>query len=104
MATIAAALRAPLRGGRTTPASTRGRPSARAAAAARPGRAATTMAVWSPTAGKKFANVEEAVKSGLLQGCPPFPDGVDAFGFFNGIDEAEAQRFADVEITHGRVA
>lgn len=105
MATIAA-LRAPLRGGRTTPTSTRGRPGARtAAAAARPGaRVATTMAVWSPTAGKSFANVEEAVKSGLLQGCAPFPDGVDAFGFFNGIDEAEAQRFADVEITHGRVA
>ena len=35
---------------------------------------------------------------------PPFPDGVDLFGFFNDIKQTEAQRYADVEITHGRVA
>jgi len=38
------------------------------------------------------------------QGCAPFGSGIDAFGFYNNIDQAEAQRFADVEITHGRVA
>ena len=38
------------------------------------------------------------------QGCAPFGNGIDAFGFYNNIDQAEAQRFADVEITHGRVA
>lgn len=56
------------------------------------------------TTGKKFADIGAAVKSGLVQGCPPFPNGVDLFGFFNSIDEAEAQRYADVEVTHGRVA
>ena len=35
---------------------------------------------------------------------PPFPEGIDAFGFFNDIQQTEAQRYADVEITHGRVA
>ena len=39
-----------------------------------------------------------------MQGCPPFAEGIDLFGFFKNIDEAEAQRYADVEITHGRVA
>ena len=38
------------------------------------------------------------------QGCAPFPKGIDALGFFRNIDQAEAQRYADVEITHGRVA
>jgi len=54
--------------------------------------------------GKKYADIKEAVKSGAVAGCAPFPEGVDAFGFFNGIDAREAQRYADVEITHGRVA
>ena len=56
------------------------------------------------TAGKKYADIKAATKAGLVQGCAPFPEGVDFFGFFNGIDEAEAQRYADVEITHGRVS
>ena len=55
------------------------------------------------TAGKKYADIKAATSAGLVQGCAPFPEGVDFFGFFNGIDEAEAQRYADVEITHGRV-
>merc|ERR1711906_78846 len=37
-------------------------------------------------------------------GSAPFEDGIDLFGFFKNIDQAEAQRYADVEITHGRVA
>jgi len=56
------------------------------------------------TAGKKFTDIKEAVKSGAVAGCAPFPEGVDAFGFFNGIDAREAQRYADVEITHGRIS
>jgi hypothetical protein len=51
--------------------------------------------------GKKFANLKEAVDAGLLKGCAPFPDGIDAFGFYNGISTSDAQRYADVEITHG---
>ena len=54
--------------------------------------------------GKKYADIKAATKAGLVRGCAPFPEGVDFFGFYNGIDEAEAQRYADVEITHGRVA
>ena len=42
--------------------------------------------------------------AGLIQGVAPFPEGIDVFGFFNDIDQAEAQRYADVEITHGRLA
>ena len=56
------------------------------------------------TAGKKFTDIKAATKAGIVQGCAPFPEGVDFFGFYNGIDEAEAQRYADVEITHGRLA
>jgi len=56
------------------------------------------------TAGKKFTDIKAATKAGIVQGCAPFPEGVDFFGFYNGIDEAEAQRYADVEITHGRVS
>jgi len=54
--------------------------------------------------GKKYADIKEAVKAGAVAGCAPFPEGVDAFGFFNGIEAREAQRYADVEITHGRIA
>ena len=35
--------------------------------------------------GKKYADIKEAVKSGAVAGCAPFPEGVDAFGFFNDI-------------------
>ena len=56
------------------------------------------------TAGKTFSDISAAVDAGLVKGCAPFEDGLDAFGFFNNIDQAEAQRYADVEITHGRVA
>ena len=56
------------------------------------------------TAGKKFTDIKAATKAGIVQGCAPFPEGVDFFGFYNGIDESEAQRYADVELTHGRVA
>eukprot|EP00227_Mantoniella_beaufortii_P008275 CAMPEP_0197589596 /NCGR_PEP_ID=MMETSP1326-20131121/10489_1 /TAXON_ID=1155430 /ORGANISM="Genus nov. species nov., Strain RCC2288" /LENGTH=288 /DNA_ID=CAMNT_0043154549 /DNA_START=68 /DNA_END=934 /DNA_ORIENTATION=+ len=54
--------------------------------------------------GDTFADVQEAVECGLIQGCAPFEDGIDLFGFYNGIDQSQAQRYADVEITHGRVA
>lgn len=47
------------------------------------------------TAGKKYVDIKEAVKAGAVQGCAPFPEGVDFFGFYNGIDQKEAQRFAD---------
>jgi hypothetical protein len=49
-----------------------------------------------PKAGQKYANVAAAVDAGLIQAVAP--------GFFNDIDQAEAQRYADVEITHGRLA
>lgn len=52
---------------------------------------------------KTYANIQEATAAGLVQGVAPFPEGVDLFKFFNGITEAEAKRYADVEITHGRV-
>uniref|UniRef100_A0A7S0X9S4 Chlorophyll a-b binding protein, chloroplastic n=1 Tax=Mantoniella antarctica TaxID=81844 RepID=A0A7S0X9S4_9CHLO len=55
-------------------------------------------------AGSTYKDLNAAVKAGLVQGCAPFGNGIDAFGFYNNIDQAEAQRFADVEITHGRVA
>jgi hypothetical protein len=57
-----------------------------------------------PTGGKKYADIKAATKAGIVAGVAPFPEGVDVFGFFNDIDEREAQRYADVEITHGRVA
>jgi hypothetical protein len=56
------------------------------------------------TPGKSYKNLKAAVDAGLVAGTAPFSDGIDAFGFFNGIDESKAQRYADVEITHGRVA
>jgi len=52
---------------------------------------------------KTFPDIKAAVAAGAVQGCAPFPEGVDFFGFYNGISEKEAQRYADVEITHGRV-
>ena len=55
------------------------------------------------TPGRQFNSLANAVNAGLVRGCPPFPDGVDLFGFFNDIKQTEAQRYADVEITHGRV-
>ena len=66
-------------------------------------KAATTGSVKIQP-GKKYADIKEAVKAGAVAGCAPFPEGVDAFGFFNGIEAREAQRYADVEITHGRIA
>lgn len=45
--------------------------------------------------GKKFTDIKAAVAAGAVQGCAPFPEGVDLFGFYNGIDEKEAQRYAD---------
>ena len=66
-------------------------------------KAATTGSVKIQP-GKKYADIKEAVKAGAVAGCAPFPEGVDAFGFFNGIEAREAQRYADVEITHGRIS
>ena len=57
-----------------------------------------------PRAGQTYANIGAAVDAGLVQGVAPFEEGIDLFGFFNNIDQAEAQRYADVEITHGRLA
>ena len=74
------------------------------AMAKRPAVKATAAKPKPVTPGKTLGDVREAVSAGLVQGCSPFPDGVDLFGFFKNIDEAEAQRYADVEITHGRVA
>lgn len=45
--------------------------------------------------GKKFTDIKAAVTAGAVQGCAPFPEGVDFFGFYNDISEKEAQRFAD---------
>ena len=70
-----------------------------ASASRRPSVKTTTV-----TAGLQFNRLQDAVRAGLVQGCPPFPEGIDAFGFFNDIQQTEAQRYADVEITHGRVA
>ena len=53
-------------------------------------KAATTGAIKIQP-GKKYADIKEAVKAGAVAGCAPFPEGVDAFGFFNGIDAREAQ-------------
>ena len=64
----------------------------------------TGVAAAVPRAGQTYANVGAAVDAGLIQGVAPFEDGLDLFGFFNDIDQAEAQRYADVEITHGRLA
>ena len=66
-------------------------------------KAATTGSVKIQP-GKKYADIKEAVKAGAVAGCAPFPEGLDAFGFFNGIEAREAQRYADVEITHGRIS
>ena len=63
-----------------------------------------TRAFPGVTPGRQFNSLANAVNAGLVRGCPPFPDGVDLFGFFNDIKQTEAQRYADVEITHGRVA
>ena len=54
--------------------------------------------------GARYDDLQSAVNAGLVVGCPPFIDGIDVFGFFNDIKQTEAQRYADVEITHGRVA
>ena len=56
------------------------------------------------TPGRQFASLADAVNAGLVRGCAPFPDGIDLLGFFEDIKQTEAQRYADVEITHGRVA
>lgn len=55
------------------------------------------------SSGKSYKDIEAATKAGLVAGCAPFPEGVDLFGFFNGLSEDEAKRYADVEITHGRI-
>ena len=69
-------------------------------------KGSTKARASSPTVGpgSQYNDLSKAVQAGLVQGCPPFPDGIDAFGFFNDISQTEAQRYADVEITHGRVA
>ena len=51
-----------------------GKPTARAAAAG----------VF--TKGKKYANIQEAAAAGLKGATAPFPEGLDALGFCNGID------------------
>ena len=77
---------------------------AMASSGKRPTVRATATKTGVATSGKTFTDIGAAVQSGLVQGCDPFPEGIDLFGFFKNIDEAEAQRYADVEITHGRVA
>ena len=68
------------------------------------GKKAGGVAAAVPRAGQTYADVGAAVDAGLLQASAPFEDGIDLFGFFKNIDQAEAQRYADVEITHGRLA
>lgn len=58
----------------------------------------------SKTKATKFANVSEAVKAGALAPVAPFPEGLDVFGFCNGVDAKTLQRFKEAELTHGRVA
>eukprot|EP00740_Mantoniella_antarctica_P010715 CAMPEP_0181377652 /NCGR_PEP_ID=MMETSP1106-20121128/18013_1 /TAXON_ID=81844 /ORGANISM="Mantoniella antarctica, Strain SL-175" /LENGTH=75 /DNA_ID=CAMNT_0023496405 /DNA_START=51 /DNA_END=274 /DNA_ORIENTATION=+ len=43
-------------------------------------------------AGTNYKNLKAAVDAGQVQGCAPFGSGIDAFGFYNNIDQAEAQR------------
>ena len=57
--------------------------------------AAAKTAPVKATAGKKYQDIGAAVKAGAVQGCAPFSEGVDFFGFYNGIDQKEAQRYAD---------
>ena len=68
-----------------------GKPTARAAAAG----------VF--TKGKKYANIQEAAAAGLKGATAPFPEGLDALGFCNGIDGGSLQRYREAELTHGRV-
>ena len=68
------------------------------------GKKAGGVAAATPPAGQTYADIGAAVDAGLLQASAPFEDGIDLFGFFKNIDQAEAQRYADVEITHGRLA
>ena len=68
------------------------------------GKKAGGVAAAVPRAGQTYADIGAAVDAGLLQASAPFEDGIDLFGFFKNIDQAEAQRYADVEITHGRLA
>ena len=63
----------------------------------KPAAAAKTTGARKSTFGKKFTDINAAVKAGAVQGCAPFPEGVDFFGFYNSIDEKEAQRYADGE-------
>jgi len=65
-------------------------------------KAATTGKVKTSQS-KTYKDLGAAVKAGLVSGTAPFPEGIDAFGFFNGISEGEAKRYADVEITHARI-
>jgi len=51
----------------------------------------------------RYSDLGEAVQDGLVQGVAPFPEGIDAFSFFKDISKDEAKRYADVEITHGRI-
>ena len=59
--------------------------------------AGKTVGKVKTNANKVFPDIKAAVAAGAVQGCAPFPEGVDFFGFYNSIDEKEAQRYADGE-------
>jgi len=65
---------------------------------------AATAAAKPSKAGTKFTDVKAAVKAGALTGIAPFEEGIDLFGFCNGVDAKDLQRFKEAELTHGRVA
>ena len=54
--------------------------------------------------GTNYANIQEAVKAGLIGASDPFPEGLDILGFCNGIDGSSLQRYREAEVTHGRVS
>jgi len=58
----------------------------------------------SKQAAGRVVDVEDAVKKGLLVGCDPYPQGLDFFGFCNGLDTKTLKRYQEAELTHGRVS
>mgnify|MGYP005582910979 CR=1 FL=1 len=93
-----------LRPSSTGSAGPKGRRAVRVSATTEERAETKQAAVPTVVPGARYDDLQSAVNAGLVVGCPPFIDGIDVFGFFNDIKQTEAQRYADVEITHGRVA
>ena len=93
-----------LRPSSTGSAGPKGRRAVRVSATTEERAETKQAAVPTVVPGARYDDLQSAVNAGLVVGYPPFIDGIDVFGFFNDIKQTEAQRYADVEITHGRVA